>query len=84
MTGVEYRASDRFDVQTTDVVYLERPGGSLQAAIYQPQRQGPFPGLLDVHGGRWFLNDRFHDQHMNSVLAASGIVVVAIEFRLAP
>ena len=33
MTGVEYRASGQFDVQSTDVVYLEHPGGSLQAII---------------------------------------------------
>ena len=58
--------------------------GELLATIYQPQGEGPFPGLVDVHGGRWFLNDRSSDHHMNAALAASGIVVVAVDFRLAP
>ena len=84
MTSVVYDPAAQFEVQTTDAVYLERPAGSLQATIYHPKGDGPFPGLLDVHGGRWFLNDRFADAHMNSALAASGIVVVAVDFRLAP
>ena len=84
MTSVEYNPSARFDIETTDLVYLEHEGVSLEATIYQPQGEGTFPGLLDVHGGRWFLNDRSNDRHMNSALAASGIVVVAVDFRLAP
>ena len=84
MTTVEYNPEARFDVETTDVVYLEHPTGSLEATIYQPQGEGPFPALVDAHGGRWFLNDRSADHHMNSALAASGIVIVAVDFRLAP
>lgn len=84
MTSLKYDPAARFNVETADMVYLEHGSGSLQATIYQPQGEGPFPGLLDVHGGRWFLNDRTADHHMNSAIAASGIVVVAIDFRLAP
>ncbi len=84
MTKVEYNPAASFEVVTTDVVYLEHESGSLQVTIYQPQGEGPFPGMVDVHGGRWFLNDRSSDHHMNSALAASGIVVAAVDFRLAP
>ena len=84
MNSVEYNPAAQFEVGTADVVYLEHESGSLEATIYRPLREGPFPGLLDVHGGRWFLNDRTADHHMNLALAASGIVVVAIDFRLAP
>ena len=84
MTSVGYNPAAQFDVETTDVVYLEHESVSLLATIYQPQGDGPFPGLLDVHGGRWFLNDRSSDRHMNLALADSGIVVVAVDFRLAP
>ena len=84
MTAVAYNPEARFDVETTDVVYLKHPGISLSATIYQPQGEGPFPGMVDSHGSRWFLNDRSADRHMNSALAASGIVVVAVDFRLAP
>ena len=66
------------------MVYLEHDGGELEATIYRPQGEGPFPGLVDAHGGRWFLNDRSADHHMNAALAASGMVVAAVDFRLAP
>lgn len=84
MTNVKYDLAARFDVETTDLVYLEHESGSLQVTVYRPQGDGPFPGLLDVHGGRWFLNDRSSDHHMNAALAASGIVVLAADFRLSP
>ena len=84
MTTVAYDPAARFDVETTDMVYLEHQSGSLEATVYQPQGEGPFPGLVDAHGGRWFLNNRSADHHMNSALAASGMVVVAVDFRLAP
>ena len=84
MASVAYNPAARFDVETTDVVYLEHPSGSLLATIYQPKGEGPLPGLVDVHGGRWFLNDRSDDHPMNMALASSGIVVIAVDFRLAP
>ena len=84
MTSVGYNPAAQVGVEITDLVYLEHQSGSLEATIYQPRGDGPFPGLLDVHGGRWFLNDRSDDHPMNLALAASGIVVVAVDFRLAP
>lgn len=84
MATIDYNPSARFDVETTDMVYLEHESGSLEATIYHPSGEGPFPGLVDVHGGRWFLNDRSADHHMNTALASSGMVVAAVDFRLAP
>ena len=51
MTSVEYNPAARFDVSTTDVVYLEHGDISLEATVYRPRGEGPFPGLVDVHGG---------------------------------
>jgi hypothetical protein len=84
MTSVECNPSARFDIETTGLVRLEHEGVSLEATNYQPQGEDPFPGLLDVHGGRWLLNDPSNGRHMNSALAASGIAVAAVDFRLAP
>ena len=38
---------------TRDVDYLQVDGETFQATIYQPEGPGPFPALLDVHGGAW-------------------------------
>src|SRR5688572_9094478 len=54
------------------------------ARIYQPQGAGPFPALLDLHGGAWNDKDRLANVPMDEALAKSGMLVVAVDLRLAP
>jgi acetyl esterase/lipase len=54
------------------------------ARIYQPQGTGPFPTVLDLHGGAWNNKDRFANEPMDRAVAASGVLVVAIDMTLAP
>src|SRR5260370_25396537 len=54
------------------------------ARIYQPQGAGPFPTLLDLHGGAWNNKDRRAEEPMDRAIAASGVLVVAIDMTLAP
>ena len=42
---------------------------------------GPFPALLDIHGGAWNNGDRTNNPALAEGLAASGVVVVSIDFR---
>jgi acetyl esterase/lipase len=84
MTDLGYDPSAQFEVTITDRVYLENETGGIEATIYQPQGSGPFPGLLDIHGGVWCRGERPDDYPMNLALAASGIVVAAVDYRLAP
>jgi acetyl esterase len=55
----------------------------LMARIYQPQSTGPFPTLLDLHGGAWNRKDRFAEEPMDRAIAASGVLVVAIDMTIA-
>ncbi len=66
-----------------DVLELEYQQ-DLAVRIYQPRGTGPFPALLDIHGGAWSIGDRTSGEVRDRALAESGIVVAAIEFRLAP
>jgi len=54
------------------------------ARVYQPQGVGPFPTLLDLHGGAWNNKDRFANEPMDRAAAASGVLVVAVDLTLAP
>ena len=54
------------------------------ARVYQPQGNGPFPVLLDLHGGAWNNKDRGANAMMDESLARSGILVVAIDLTRAP
>jgi len=53
------------------------------ARIYQPAGAGPFPTVLDLHGGAWNAKDRHAEEPMDRALAASGLLVVAIDMTLA-
>jgi acetyl esterase/lipase len=56
----------------------------LMARIYQPKGAGPFPTVLDLHGGAWNRKDRFAEEPMDRALAASGLLVAAVDLTLAP
>jgi hypothetical protein len=54
-------------------------GRQLMARVYQPLGREKLPVLLDLHGGAWNNKDRFANETMDRVVAASGVLVVAVE-----
>ena len=54
------------------------------ADVYIPDGQGPFPGVLMVHGGGWVGGERSVMKHLSEHLAGRGYVVLNIDYRLAP
>ncbi|MGY8990473.1 MAG: alpha/beta hydrolase, partial [Rhodospirillales bacterium] len=50
--------------------------------ICQPGGDGPFPVLLDLHGGAWMFKDRMANTAMAEAMARSGILTVSIDLRL--
>ena len=81
--GVVYDPAKHYEIKVWDVEYRRDPVRTLMARVYQPQGSGPFPVLLDVHGGAWNAQDRTANAPVDERLAASGILVVAIDVRLA-
>ncbi|HEX6963228.1 MAG TPA: alpha/beta hydrolase, partial [Lacipirellula sp.] len=65
-------------------VYVERDSGPLKADIYVPEGEGPFPGVLVVHGGAWRMGTRGQLAGVAQQLAEHGFTAVAISYRLAP
>ena len=65
-------------------VYAERDSGPLKADVYIPQGEGPFPGVVVVHGGAWYTGTRAQLAGVAQLLAQRGITAVAISYRLAP
>lgn len=68
-----------FDVE--DVEYLRHRDEALLARLYTPRGEGPFPAVIEIHGGAWSRFDRTRDQSVHEALARSGVVVMAIDFR---
>ena len=72
------------DFRADDVEYQRQDGQPLLARLYQPIGPGPFPAVLEVHGGAWTGGDRFNNVSIAEALAADGVVVLSIDFRMPP
>jgi acetyl esterase len=79
-----YNPANELEIKVWDVEFRRAPARTLMARIYQPQGDGPFPAVLDLHGGAWNDKDRTANAPMDENLAASGLLVVAIDLTLAP
>jgi acetyl esterase/lipase len=80
-----YDPGAKFDLAVSEVELRRNGAGRvLMARIYQPKGPGPFPTVLDLHGGAWNGKNRFAEEPMDRALAASGLLVVAIDMTLAP
>jgi acetyl esterase len=83
--GVAYDPAARFEITVQEVEFRRTAAGrTLMARIYQPQGTGPYPTILDLHGGAWNAKDRRAEEPMDRALASSGVLVVAIDMTLAP
>jgi acetyl esterase len=83
--ALAYNPAARFDLAVSEVEFRRNSAGRmLMARIYQPKGLGPFPTVLDLHGGAWNRKDRFAEEPMDRALAASGLLVVAVDLTLAP
>jgi acetyl esterase len=75
-------SSHQIDVE--DVEYLRHGDTPLLARVFIPRGQGPFPLVIQLHGGAWVRGDRTSDTRVNEALAKSGVVVAALDFRQPP
>ena len=82
--SLSYNPAAKFEIKAWDVEFRRAPKRTLMARIYQPQGKGPFPALLDLHGGAWNNKDRFANVPMDEAVARSGVLVVAVDLTLAP
>ena len=80
-----YDPAARFELAVSEVEMRRNGAGRmLMARIYQPQGAGPFPTVLDLHGGAWNRKDRLAEEPMDRAIAASGVLVIAVDMTVAP
>jgi acetyl esterase len=75
------------DVASVSGRTIEGPGGPLPLRLYTPVggAPSPLPVVLYVHGGGWVIGDlETHDAVCRRLCHASGMKVMAVEYRLAP
>lgn len=74
----------KYEVNERDVEYQQLVGKPWLVRIYQPKGTGPFPTIVDVHGGAWHNGDRTNNAGIDRALATKGILVAAVDFRQPP
>lgn len=83
--AASYDPAAKFGLKISEVEYRRNKAGrQLMARIYEPAGKGPFPTVLDLHGGAWNAKDRKAEEPMDRAIAASGVLVVAVDLTLAP
>ena len=81
--AAKYDPAAKYDLKVFEEPFRQNSAGrQLMARIYQPQGAGPFPTVLDLHGGAWQRKDRKAEEPMDRAIAASGVLVVAIDMTL--
>ena len=84
VTPTPYNPAAKLDIKVSEVPFRKTAKGrQLMARVYQPKSPGAFPVLLDLHGGAWNNKDRTANEPMDRAVAASGVLVVAIDMTLA-
>lgn len=73
-----------YAIEVEDVEYVRHGNLPLLARLFKPRGAGPFPLVVELHGGAWCRGDRLNDTVLNEPLAQSGIVVAALDFRQPP
>ena len=80
-----YDPAARLEITASEVeLRPNQAGRMLMARIYRPHGVGPFPTVLDLHGGAWNAKNRLAEEPMDRSVASSGVLVVAIDMTLAP
>jgi len=66
---------------TEDREYLVHGDRKFKLRLFRPDGDGPFPAVIEVHGGAWCNGDLNDCQVYSEAFAKSGLLVAAIDFR---
>ncbi len=73
-----------YEVDIEDVEYLRHGDTPYLARVYRPRGKGPFPAVVEAHGGAWTSGSRTNNDPISRAVAEGGVVVVALDFRNPP
>jgi acetyl esterase len=74
-------SSQPFDYTVADFDYIEHADGPQRLRLFMPVGAGPFPLVVDVHGGAWCNGDLKDCELRDLTLVRAGIAVAALNFR---
>jgi len=83
------RARAKVEVQpiaSVEDLHIDGPGGKIPLRIYRPEiKENLAPALVYFHGGGFVIgNLESHDAVCRALALAAGVVIVSVDYRLAP
>jgi acetyl esterase/lipase len=69
---------------TRGIPFASPDGQQLRLDIYQPLQRSHYPIVVQIYGGAWQRGEPGSDSDFASLLASSGYVVIAVDYRHAP
>lgn len=66
---------------TQDLVYLRHGDRDMAMRLFKPEGNGPFPVVLNLHGGAWCNGDLNECRQRDEAIASAGMASAAIDFR---
>jgi acetyl esterase/lipase len=76
--------SKSYDVDIEEIEFLCHGQTPYMARVFRPRGPGPFPAVIEAHGGAWCEGNRANNDTINQEVAKGGVVVAAIDFRNPP
>jgi acetyl esterase len=77
-------STQTYEVDVADIEYLRHGDKPLLARLFKPRGSGPFPIMVELHGGAWVRGNRLNGNAANEALAKNGVIVAALDFRVPP
>jgi len=73
------------EVHAVEERELPGPASSIPVRVYRPSADGPLPILVWFHAGGWVIGSLdTHDDLCRQLCADAGVIVVSVDYRLAP
>ena len=69
------------EITIEDIEYLRHGDRAMKLRLIRPEGKGPFPVVVDLHGGAWNKGDLSECQSRDEYLAKRGIAGAALDFR---
>jgi DNA mismatch repair ATPase MutS len=72
-----------YEVDIEEVEYVRHGDTPFLARVFKPRGAGPFPAVVEAHGGAWCLGARTNNDPINTPIARGGVVAGTTRFGLA-
>ena len=77
-------ATGRFEFDVRDEVYERDGDREYLIRLWIPRGEGPFPTILNIHGGVWVRAERTRNEVLSEALAERGVLVAGLDIHTPP